>query len=345
MKHILSNRLCLYGCLTLTLLLSGCSKDSNTPQDPDVIDVDKFLARGDELIRMFLDGQYAEFRSNMSQDLRAQLSVMILQQVGEQLRNLYGEEASVNTSTVLESGDFFAYTRESIFTNVQRSIIFQLTFDENQIVHGFFVVPPNTAAESNFLNYVTKTDLRLPIEDEWFVFWGGRTVEQNYHAVARDQRFAYDLVQIEGTSTHINDGSRNQDYFCFDKPLFAPGGGTVVSIENNIADNVPGVRNPSQPLGNYVILDHGNGEFSFLAHFKQGSVVVQNGDRVLKGQLLGHCGNSGNSTEPHLHYHMQNSATFGNGEGLPSQFNNYLSSGVEVERGEPVQGEIIAPND
>jgi len=62
---------------------------------------------------------------------------------------------------------------------------------------------------------------------------------------------------------------------------------------------------------------------------------------VKQGQIIGRCGNSGNTSEPHLHYHLQNSPKFGQSEGLPAQFVNYVADGERVERGEPVQGQRI----
>jgi murein DD-endopeptidase MepM/ murein hydrolase activator NlpD len=89
------------------------------------------------------------------------------------------------------------------------------------------------------------------------------------------------------------------------------------------------------PMGNFTLLDHGCGEFSFLAHFQQGSVVVRAGHSVHSGQLLGRCGNSGHSSEPHLHYHLQNNAIPFRGDGLPAFFVEYLANGKPVPRGEP----------
>jgi murein DD-endopeptidase MepM/ murein hydrolase activator NlpD len=92
-----------------------------------------------------------------------------------------------------------------------------------------------------------------------------------------------------------------------------------------------------------VILDHGNGEFSLLAHLRRGSVAVRPGATVAAGQKLGECGNSGNTSEPHLHYHLQNTAVFGRAEGLPAQFMVYTADGRPVTRGEPVRGQTIHP--
>ena len=113
------------------------------------------------------------------------------------------------------------------------------------------------------------------------------------------------------------------------------------AAEDEIEDNAPGVMNPRRPLGNHVILDHRNGEFSVLAHLHQGSLTVKTGDRVKAGQVLGTCGNSGNSSEPHLHYHLQNSPEFKTGAGLPAQFVDYSADGQSVDRGEPTRGQFI----
>lgn len=66
------------------------------------------------------------------------------------------------------------------------------------------------------------------------------------------------------------------------------------------------------------------------------------GDKVKRGDLVGRCGNSGNSSEPHLHYHLQNGPHFGQAEGLPAQFRNYVADGKKIERGELVKGQHIS---
>ena len=106
---------------------------------------------------------------------------------------------------------------------------------------------------------------------------------------------------------------------------------------------MPGVVSTRKVFGNHVIIDHQNGEYSFLAHFKQGSIAVEMGDVVKTGHLLGLCGNSGNSTEPHLHYHLQTAPTYHEGAGLPAQFRDYVADGKSVARGEPVKGQRVMP--
>lgn len=199
-------------------------------------------------------------------------------------------------------------------------------------------------APSNYLNYETQVDLELPFNGEWFVASGGRTLSQSHHASVREQRFAFDAIQKINNSSHSGNGQNNEDYYCFGKTLYSPGDGVVVVMENSVADNIPGETNPSQLAGNYIVIDHQNNEYSFLAHFKQGSIIVNIGDEVLKGQELGKTGNSGNSTEPHLHYHMQTTIDILNGEGLPAQFQNYYVDDVFINRGEPIKNQNIRKN-
>jgi murein DD-endopeptidase MepM/ murein hydrolase activator NlpD len=104
-------------------------------------------------------------------------------------------------------------------------------------------------------------------------------------------------------------------------------------VENGVPENRPG----DMPAisGNSIVIDHHNGEFSVLSHFTKGSILVGVGDEVVSGQVLGHCGNTGHSSEPHLHYHLQDTPVLHSGDGLPAQFHSYEANGKEVRRGEP----------
>jgi len=200
--------------------------------------------------------------------------------------------------------------------------------------------------EDNFFNYQTITNLELPFEGEWHIEIGGRTFRDGlHHFISRGERYAYDvLVEIDGEN-FSGDGTRNEDHFCFGKRLNAPSDGIIVEIENNVDDNQPGRVNRNQPGGNFIIIDHLNGESSIMANLKMGSIIVSVGDAVVKGQEVGEAGNSGASTAPHLHYELQ-ATTLGqlSGLGVPAQFRNYYEDGVFIERGEPVRGQTVRKN-
>jgi hypothetical protein len=300
------------------------------------------METGRTYTRWFWEGKadtlYALFGPGLRQAVRdpAGLAGFIARE-----RARLGPEAGVESETVERRGDQVAYVRIARFASVPVRIRLQVATDAAGKISVFGIRP--YSEEGRHADYRTKTALRLPFEGEWFVGWGGRTREQNYHAVLVDQRFAYDLLVMRGGKTHDGEGTRLEDYYCWRKPILAPGAGTVAVALDSLADLVPPEHDERNPAGNHVIIDHGNGEFSLLAHLRRGSVAVRRGDRVEAGRKMGECGNSGNTSEPHLHYHLQNTAVFGLAEGLPPQFQNYVADGRPVARGEPVKGQAIAP--
>ncbi|WP_274627500.1 M23 family metallopeptidase [Arvimicrobium flavum] len=260
------------------------------------------------------------------------------------LRRSAGSETEILEETTESRGGQTLYLRTSRWTGIDAPILMRWAFNEDGQISGFFVQPKPALAESRFLDYQTKATLRLPFDGEWLVFWGGRTLEQNYHAADRAQRFATDFVVRENGVTFRGDGTILGNYYCWDRPILAPAAGKVVSAVRDLPDQPIGQADRDNPAGNHVVLDLGNNEFAFLAHFRQGSVPVSAGDTVTAGQMLGRCGNSGNSSEPHLHFHLQNTPDLKDGEGLPAFFEDFLADGVAIGRGEPVKGQVVAPD-
>lgn len=285
-----------------------------------------------------LDALWGQFSQGLKNGFKAKDQLKAFHQ---QVTDQAGEEAAVIDEVGSLQGDFSVYVRTTRFSKVPVPVIVQWAFNAKGEIDGFYVKPQATEAASRHLEDRTKTPLRLPFDGEWTVFWGGRTLAQNYHAATQSQRFAYDILIFKGGLSHSGDGSKLEQFYAFGQPILAPGAGTVVEAVDGLPDNTPGVMDREHPAGNHVILDHGNGEFSLLAHFKQGSLKVKKGDAVKAGDPLALCGNSGNTSEPHLHYHLQSSGTFGEGEGLPAQFLHYVANGGAVERGEPVKGDLV----
>lgn len=191
-----------------------------------------------------------------------------------------------------------------------------------------------------------KTVLRLPFSGQWRVAWGGDTKALNQHHDVPNQRYAFDFLQIDDNGkTHRKGGRHNEDYYAFGQKVLAPADGVVTDVIRGVRDNAPGTMNPYMGLGNTVIIQHADYEVSVLAHFKQDSIMVAAGDRVTRGQVLGLCGNSGNSSEPHIHYHLQNTPVIQDGQGIKCFFNNLRVLDGEIVRSEavysPVKNEII----
>ena len=303
---------------------------------------------GAELTAAFYDKRIDDVWGRMDQNMQTALkSRDALAAFREQIDVQLGSERAVLEETVNTEAGVNVYRRRARFEKYPGVVLVQWALAADGQVAGFLIAPdqsaPQPPAPSAHLQYQTKTTLRLPFEDEFLVFWGGRTVEQNYHATNANQRFAYDLVIVRDGKSHAGEGRRNDDYFCFGRPVLAPAAGKVVDAVDNVQDNIPGQMNPEHVAGNRMIIDHGNGEYSLLAHFRRGSLRFKPGDRVETGEHLGDCGNSGNSSEPHLHYQLQDGPEFGVAAGLPAQFNDYLADETPVVRGEPVKGQRIRP--
>lgn len=253
-----------------------------------------------------------------------------------------GSEVKLIKEVVLPKQDYLIYTRLAEFDKVKPRIVVQFTFDAASKIAGFFVTAEENAAPTKYLDYKDKSSFTLPVSGEWTVYQGGRDVFDNYHAASIDQRFAYDLMVIKNAKQFVNKGFELSDYFSFGLPVLAPAAGRVVTAIDEYEDNQPFRPSGESPAhGNTIVIDHGNREFSMLAHLQRGSVKVKAGDKVTAGQQIALCGNSGNSPIPHVHFHVQNTATWFKGEGLPVQFHDYISNGKAVAVGEPSRGEVL----
>ena len=192
------------------------------------------------------------------------------------------------------------------------------------------------------------TKLFLPFNSEWLVFWGGDTKLQNmHHHDNASQKFAFDFGIIDaGGKSHKGDGKNNDDYYCFGREILSPADGKVIEVINGVRDNKPGSLNPYSAVGNGVVIEHNRQEISVLAHLKLGSIKVKVRDKILAGQPVGLCGNSGNSSEPHLHFHLQDTPVIQDGRGIKCFFQKVIvRKNVKQslkEKKSPVKGEIIS---
>lgn len=215
--------------------------------------------------------------------------------------------------------------------------------DDNDKINGLLFLPhkPDIPAPDKH-----KTKLSLPFKGRWLVLWGGDTKELNLHHDAPNQKFAFDFLGVdEKGNTRKGDTQTNEDYFAFGRKVLAPADGVVTDVINGVRDNTPGSMNPYSALGNAVFIRHHEHEVSALAHLKLDSIKVKVGDEVKKEQIIGLCGNSGNSSEPHLHYHLQNTPIIQDGTGIKCYFEKVIVTDDSKEElrmnYSPVKGEIV----
>lgn len=228
-------------------------------------------------------------------------------------------------------------------TDFERGLLsVNISIDDKSKINGLFFKPfkPNNLPKPER----NTTKLILPFKDEWTVIWGGDTKELNYHVESEAQKNAFDLVITDKKGkSYKTDGKTNEDYYAFGKEIVAPCNAKVVLVVDGVKDNKPGVLNPIYVPGNTVILKTENNEFLFFAHFKQHSIVVEQGEKVKQGQLLGLCGNSGNSSEPHIHFHIQNTENMNIATGIKCYFEKLIVNGEIKKDYSPIKGDKIKP--
>ncbi len=197
-------------------------------------------------------------------------------------------------------------------------------------------------------DYDQKTEFELPFKGTWTVANGGIRKEDSHSWNIINQRYAYDLVKSDPKGkTHDQEGDKPEDYLCYRKDVLAPADGKIIKVRDGIRDfPMPGTMRTDHMCkdfrGNFLMIKHNENEFSFIAHLIPGSIQVAEGEKVEQGEKLAECGNSGHSTEPHIHFHVQNHPNFYLGMGLPIKFKKVKIDGVEeknayIRKGERVQ--------
>lgn len=190
-----------------------------------------------------------------------------------------------------------------------------------------------------------RTEALFPVMGRSFAAAGASF--HSHHRWAGLEEFAYDILKLsDNGSTFRGDGTRLSDYAAFGQPVRAVASGTVVAASDGEPDNAAMLKRPDETndayfarllegqmallsrgmaavLGNHVVIDHGNGEYSIYAHLKQGSVTARVGEALQAGATIGALGSSGNSTEPHLHFQMCDGPDIATCRPIPVNFVGY----------------------
>ena len=206
-----------------------------------------------------------------------------------------------------------------------------VSFDQQQQIQSLSIKPFITYPKTD--KHLTKLAYSMPIKGDWFVFWGGANELINYHYPYESQRYAYDLVKMHEGFTYSGTQNRCEDFYAFDEEITAPADGRVIYVLDGINDNMPGEMDAQQPAGNYAVIQHAKNEYSLLAHLKKNSIQVKAGARVKEGQPVGRCGNSGNSSEPHLHFQVMDSPDIEKARSVRIRFK---------DGPEPIQGDTVS---
>lgn len=290
----------------------------------------------DRFIRQYNTAMYDSIFGTFTAEMQHALPI---DKTREFLSGLTNEAGKIKAMTLLKYQQPTA-----IYKTAFEKTVYQINFstDAQGNISGLYVKP---FQETNYPKLERNlTPMALPFKGEWTVVWGGDTKELNYHVVSQAQKNAFDIVMTDAEGkSYKTDGKTNADYYAFGQELYAPCDGKIVLVVDGVKENVPGVLNPVFVPGNTVIIETAQHEFLFFAHFKQHSIVVKEGQRVKRGQLLGLCGNTGNSSEPHIHFHIQNVEDMNVATGAKCYFDKLKVNGEVKQDYSPIQKDKISP--
>jgi hypothetical protein len=223
-------------------------------------------------------------------------------------------------------------------------------------------------ASLRVINHKPESQYYFPLKGAWAAYGAPSLI--SHHRWGSIQEFAFDFVKIgsDGT-THTGDGSKLTDYYAYGAPVYAIGSGKVVSISDEETESNDNLKQPdeteeeynqrsvklqqvllakgfSHVMGNRIIIEHDNGEYSYYLHLKKGSLKVKQGDLVEKGEEIAALGHSGNSTEPHLHFHLTDGPDMVYSRSIPISFHNIsLYPDYDTDIRHIHYGQIILTND
>jgi len=311
----------------LVIGLSACGETEGNSSENQEVDEEMNAEHvpPEQFSNQFLEGEFEKLYNQTSADFQAMVTLEEFVKLGE------GFNEGVESFDLMSEIPIQNMTEYQWISN-QGDKGIRSYFADDLTIEGLQLMPIADFPESDE-NY-TENTYRMPVNEDWYTFWGGTNELLNYHYPLENQRYAYDLLVMKEGVSFNGDPEDNESYFAFGKEVVAPLDGVIVSIENNIEDNTPNIEtNEEQLLGNHVIIEHANNEYSVIAHLKEGSLQIEEGDNVSAGEVVGLAGNSGNSSEPHIHYHIADSA----------DWENASSIRIKFEDGEaPVRGEAAA---
>jgi len=255
--------------------------------------------------------------------------------------------------TILIFNPFHAFSNQVELKKLRYEFSFRAPGQKKEYKREVTVVP---------VTYETKTNLILPVKGRMIIYDG-----HDFYAHHRRfdylipglqqlgfnsnfMRYSYDFVPVNRQGEmYQGREENNQSYFGFGVSLVAAGDGKIAAIVDDRPDSrafneAELASNLMVLWGNYVVIDHLNGEYSLYGHIKQGSGKVKIGETVRQGQVIAQMGASGSSQFPHLHYELQTGSDM-KAEGLPSYFRNFRrilgSKMIVVKRGQVDTGDIV----
>lgn len=233
-------------------------------------------------------------------------------------------------------------------------LVFTAPADEVRIRVGFEGTAAETVAVLPIRGDAAPRAFHFPLQGRWLI--GAGATPHNHHRWTPAEEFALDISRVGASGgTYANDGTAMRDYYGWGASVLAAADGEVVAAVDKYPDNTKMLRGSAESIddyrrrlfasqdeylagdiaaiaGNHIVLQHSEDLYSVYAHLQHGSITVDVGRKVTAGTVLGNLGSSGNSTEPHLHFHVCDAPHPLNCAGIPVRFDNIEIPWAERER-------------
>ena len=209
-------------------------------------------------------------------------------------------------------------------------------------------------------------DYRFPLTGQ--VTIGNMALTYGHHRRVNSQEFGIDIISSRSAAngaleTSPGGSTQTVDYYIYGRDVMAIGDGVVAAVGDRFPDAAaipPGTFSATSTSelmnlaptigfanalsGNYVVIDHGHGEYGFYAHLAEGSIRHRPGDPVRQGEVVGRVGNTGNSSEPHLHFQLMDGPDLLRANGLPVAFSNVrlVNANLGVTEASTLWGSLFA---
>ncbi|MBT8045578.1 MAG: peptidoglycan DD-metalloendopeptidase family protein [Pontiella sp.] len=311
------------------------SPGRDRPGDPAF----RFVEVTQRLIDAVYYGRYQRIRDDFSDRAQEKLSAEQAEELFRNLREKFGRVRNLGDPE-LRGGNIAVFP-----VSFRKGILgLKVTLNEQDQIDELSLLPYQMAFPDLEQH---KTMLTLPFGGRWRTLWGGGTEKTSRHFSDRNRQHALEFVIADRYGiTHQKDGRWKADqYYAYGRPVLAPADGKVVQVVREVEDNKPGTENPFSRFGNMVVIEHATNEFSVIGHLMYDSITVNTGDVVKVRQQIALCGNSGDSLQPSIYYHLQDSPRLQNSRGYSPVFQSVLvwkrGRGTVEDLHEPVRGEYI----
>jgi hypothetical protein len=276
---------------------------------------------------------------------------------GARLASVLRVDGGLDTETIAPGGS------GTVFMDVAYSPQMQ---PPHSLLHRIVLVgqpPGDPAAQQTFaftgvptaVSRRTAIEVAPPLRGPGWVVSNGCCSPPNAHRGATlaingtahaPERFAIDFVQLNGEDRLFSGPlALNSSYAYFGTPIHSATPGTVVRVHDGLPEQTPGALPAGATVqnagGNYVVVSIGSGRYAFYAHMQPGSIRAKKGDRVRAGEIIGRLGNTGNTDAAHLHFHIMDSPSPLEANGLPFTLTTMSGEGRVSQPGVLQTGAVV----